>query len=129
MKLVMTVGADFIGSAVVLLAFGSSHELVNLDALACRGCLHNLASPERSSPHQFERADLCGQATPNRIFAAQRSDAVKHLAADSHVSRTINGPRDFNLTDNNGADQILDAAHACWVRQGRSAGFRLGVQV
>lgn len=85
MKLLVTGGAGFIGSAVVRLAVARGHQVVNLDALTYAACLDNVASVAASPLYAFERADIRDRAALDRIFAAHRPDAVMHLAAESHV--------------------------------------------
>ena len=81
MKLLITGGAGFIGSAVVRLAVAQGHNVVNLDALTYAACLENIASVADSPLYAFEHADICDRATLDRIFAQHKPDAVMHLAA------------------------------------------------
>lgn len=124
MKLLVTGGAGFIGSAVVRLAVARGHEVVNLDALTYAACLANVASVAESPLYTFEQADIRDRAALERIFAAHAPDAVMHLAAESHVDRSIDGPGDFIDTNITGTYNMLEAACAHWQRQGRPAGFR-----
>ena len=124
MKLLVTGGAGFIGSAVVRLAVARGHEVVNLDALTYAACLANVASVAESPLYTFEQADIRDRAALERIFAAHAPDAVMHLAAESHVDRSIDGPGDFIDTNITGTYNMLEAARAHWQRQGRPAGFR-----
>ena len=124
MKLLVTGGAGFIGSAVVRLAVARGHEVVNLDALTYAACLANVASVAESPLYTFEQADIRDRAALDRIFAAHAPDAVMHLAAESHVDRSIDGPGDFIDTNITGTYNMLEAARAHWQRQGRPAGFR-----
>ena len=124
MKLLVTGGAGFIGSAVVRLAVARGHEVVNLDALTYAACLANVASVAESPLYSFEQADIRDRAALERIFAAHAPDAVMHLAAESHVDRSIDGPGDFIDTNITGTYNMLEAARAHWQRQGRPAGFR-----
>lgn len=124
MKLLVTGGAGFIGSAVVRLAIARGHHVVNLDALTYAACLDNLASVAGSPLYAFEHADIRDRAALARIFATHRPDAVMHLAAESHVDRSIDGPGDFIATNIAGTFNLLEAARAHWQAQGRPAGFR-----
>ncbi|MDR5654428.1 dTDP-glucose 4,6-dehydratase [Ruixingdingia sedimenti] len=124
MKILVTGGAGFIGSAVVRLAVARGHHVVNLDALTYAACLDNVASVADSPLYVFEHADIRDRAALDRIFAAHRPDAVMHLAAESHVDRSIDGPGDFIETNITGTYQMLEAARAHWTREGRPAGFR-----
>ena len=124
MKILVTGGAGFIGSAVVRQAVRAGHEVVNLDVLTYAANLDNVASVSNAPGYAFEQADIRDRAALDRIFADHRPDAVMHLAAESHVDRSIDGPGDFILTNINGTYNMLEAARAYWVAQGRPAGFR-----
>ncbi len=124
MKLLVTGGAGFIGSAVVRLAVARGHEVVNLDALTYAANLQNVASVAGSNLYSFEQADIRDRAALDRIFANHRPDAVMHLAAESHVDRSIDGPADFIETNITGTFNLLEAARAYWTAAGRPAGFR-----
>jgi dTDP-glucose 4,6-dehydratase len=124
MKLLITGGAGFIGSAVVRLAVSRGHQVVNLDALTYAACLDNVASVADSPPYAFEHADIRDRAALDRIFAAHKPDAVMHLAAESHVDRSIDGPGDFIETNITGTYNMLEAARAYWTAQGKPADFR-----
>jgi dTDP-glucose 4,6-dehydratase len=124
MKILATGGAGFIGSAVVRLAVARGHEVVNLDALTYAACLENVASVSGSNLYSFEQADIRDRAALDRIFATHRPDAVMHLAAESHVDRSIDGPGAFIETNITGTYNMLEAARAYWVAQGRPDAFR-----
>lgn len=124
MKLLLTGGAGFIGSAVVRLAVARGHEVVNVDALTYAACLENVASVADSPSYAFERADIRDQDALDRVFDIHRPDAVMHLAAESHVDRSIDGPGDFIETNINGTFNMLEAARKYWIEAGRLAGFR-----
>ena len=124
MKLLITGGAGFIGSAVVRLAIARGHSVVNLDALTYAACLDNVASVADDPHYAFEQADIRDRAALDRIFAAHRPDAVMHLAAESHVDRSIDGPADFIATNITGTFNMLEAARAYWTARGKPADFR-----
>ncbi|WP_426035830.1 dTDP-glucose 4,6-dehydratase [Cypionkella sp. TWP1-2-1b2] len=124
MKILVTGGAGFIGSAVVRLAVSRGHEVVNLDALTYAACLENVASVSGSNLYSFEQADIRDRVRLDEIFALHRPDVVMHLAAESHVDRSIDGPGDFILTNINGTYNMLEAARAYWQGAGKPAGFR-----
>ncbi|SNT37382.1 dTDP-glucose 4,6-dehydratase [[Luteovulum] sphaeroides subsp. megalophilum] len=124
MKLIVTGGAGFIGSAVVRKAVADGHHVVNLDCLTYAACLDNLASVAGAPNYVFEKADIRDAEAMARIFATHRPDAVMHLAAESHVDRSIDGPGAFIDTNVRGTYVLLEAARAYWVGQGRPEGFR-----
>ena len=124
MKLLVTGGAGFIGSAVVRLAVARGHQVVNLDALTYAACLENVAPVTDSNLYTFEHADIRDRAALDRIFALHRPEAVMHLAAESHVDRSIDGPGDFIDTNITGTFNMLEAARKYWMAQGRPQGFR-----
>ncbi|SFR01994.1 dTDP-glucose 4,6-dehydratase [Poseidonocella sedimentorum] len=124
MKLLVTGGAGFIGSAVVRLAVTRGHEVVNLDALTYAACLENVAPVADSSLYSFEKADIRDRPALDRIFAAHKPDAVMHLAAESHVDRSIDGPAAFIETNVTGTFNMLEAARSYWESAGRPETFR-----
>ena len=124
MKLLVTGGAGFIGSAVVRLAVSRGHEVVNLDAMTYAANEANVASVAQSNLYSFEQADIRDRAALDRIFALHRPDAVMHLAAESHVDRSIDGPADFIETNITGTFNLLEAARTHWTRTGKPASFR-----
>ena len=124
MKLLVTGGAGFIGSAVVRLAVSRGHEVVNLDALTYAACLDNVAPVSDSPLYAFEQADIRDRAALDRIFAEHAPDAVMHLAAESHVDRSIDGPGTFIETNVMGTFQMLEAARAYWMAAGKPESFR-----
>ncbi len=124
MKLIVTGGAGFIGSAVVRQAIAQGHQVVNFDALTYAACLENVASVEGNNNYSFEEADIRDRAALDRIFATYKPDAVMHLAAESHVDRSIDSPGDFIETNITGTYNLLEAARGFWEAQGRPDSFR-----
>ena len=124
MKILVTGGAGFIGSAVVRQAVARGHQVVNLDALTYAACLENVASVADSPLYAFEQADIRDRAGLDRVFATHRPDRVMHLAAESHVDRSIDGPGDFIETNITGTYNLLEAARGYWQGAGRPEGFR-----
>jgi dTDP-glucose 4,6-dehydratase len=113
--ILVTGGAGFIGSALVrhLLA-EANHNVVNVDKLTYAGNLDSLASVADSARYAFEQADICDAAALRRIFRQHRPSAVMHLAAESHVDRSIDGPAPFIETNVVGTCTLLEAAREYW---------------
>lgn len=124
MKILVTGGAGFIGSAVVRLAVSRGHQVVNVDALTYAACLDNVAPVADCPNYVFEQADIRDRAALDRIFAIHHPDAVMRLAAESHVDRSIDGPGDFIETNITGTYNMLEAARGFWVGAGRPEAFR-----
>jgi dTDP-glucose 4,6-dehydratase len=124
MKILVTGGAGFIGSAVVRLAIARGHQVVNLDALTYAACLDNVAPVADSPDYAFEQADIRDRAALDRILAQHRPEAILHLAAESHVDRSIDGPGTFIDTNITGTYTLLEAARSYWQAEGRPAAFR-----
>lgn len=124
MRLLVTGGAGFIGGAVVRLAVARGHQVINLDALTYAACLDSLASVSGSPLYHFEHADIRDRASLDRILAAHQPDAVMHLAAESHVDRSIDGPAAFVDTNITGTYTLLEAVRQHWQARGRPGDFR-----
>ena len=114
-RILVTGGAGFIGSAVVRhLILNSPHEVANLDKLTYAGNLESLASVADSPRYRFYQVDICDATALDRVIAEFRPDAVMHLAAESHVDRSIDGPSDFIQTNIVGTYTLLEAARSYW---------------
>ncbi len=124
MKILVTGGAGFIGSAVVRQAIRAGHAIVNVDALTYAACLENLTPVANSPAYAFEQVDICDGAALKRVFDSHKPDAVMHLAAESHVDRSIDGPGAFIATNISGTYEMLQAARAYWDGRGRPQTFR-----
>ena len=120
MKLLVTGGAGFIGSAVVRLAVSRGHQVVNVDVLTYAACLDNVASVADSPDYAFEEADIRDRAAMDRILSEHAPDAIMHLAAESHVDRSIDGPGTFIDTNVTGTYTLLEG-RARLLDQGGSA--------
>lgn len=123
-KILITGGAGFIGSAVVRLAVSRGHAVINLDALTYAACLDNVASVAEAPNYTFVKADIRDRATLDKVFAYHKPEAVMHLAAESHVDRSIDDPGDFIETNITGTFNMLEAARSYWQKQGRPSDFR-----
>ena len=124
MKILVTGGAGFIGSAVVRQAIADGHQVINLDALTYAGCLANVESVEHAPGYVFEHVNIRDRAELDRVFMQHGPDTVMHLAAESHVDRSIDGPGDFIETNITGTYNMLEAARKYWVAQGKPDDFR-----
>ncbi|OZI28141.1 dTDP-glucose 4,6-dehydratase [Bordetella genomosp. 1] len=115
MKILISGGAGFIGSAVVRHVLRDTpHSVVNVDKLTYAGNLASLAECADDPRHAFERVDICDRAELDRVLREHRPDAIMHLAAESHVDRSIDGPADFVQTNLVGTYTLLEAARAYW---------------
>ncbi|MCH7422836.1 dTDP-glucose 4,6-dehydratase [Shewanella xiamenensis] len=117
MKILVTGGAGFIGSAVVRHIISNTHDsVINLDKLTYAGNLESLVSVAASERYAFEQVDICDRVELDRVFAKHQPDAVMHLAAESHVDRSIIGPADFIQTNIVGTYTLLEAARHYWMQ-------------
>lgn len=116
MKILVTGGAGFIGSAVVRHIINSTNDsVINLDKLTYAGNLESLVSVEKDPRYQFIQADICDRAALDKIFSEHQPDAIMHLAAESHVDRSIDGPSDFIQTNIVGTYTLLEASRQYWM--------------
>lgn len=115
MKILVTGGAGFIGSAVVRhIIENTSESVVNVDCLTYAGNLESLVSIESNKRYAFEQVNICDRAELDRVFTKHQPDAVMHLAAESHVDRSITGPAAFIETNVVGTYTLLEATRAYW---------------
>lgn len=125
MKILVTGGAGFIGSAVVRYIIENTNDsVINLDKLTYAGNLESLNSIDKSERYSFEQVDICDRAELDRIFKIYKPDAVMHLAAESHVDRSIIGPADFIQTNIVGTYNLLEAAREYWNTLAAKKDFR-----
>ena len=115
MRILVTGGAGFIGSAVIRhIIENTQNSVVNLDKLTYAGNLESLKSVSDSDRYAFEQVDICDGTELKRVFQQHQPDAVMHLAAESHVDRSIDGPAEFMQTNIIGTYNLLEAARAYW---------------
>jgi dTDP-glucose 4,6-dehydratase len=127
LKILVTGGAGFIGSSVIRLAIASGqYEIVNVDKLTYAGNLDSLAAINKSPNYAFERVDICNSTALEEVFVRHQPDAIMHLAAESHVDRSINGPGEFIQTNIFGTYNLLEVSRKYWsdLPQDRKSRFR-----
>ncbi|XKH00014.1 dTDP-glucose 4,6-dehydratase [Marinobacter nauticus] len=127
MKLLITGGAGFIGSAVIRhIIQNTQDEVVNVDKLTYAGNLESLAKVSDSERYAFEQVDICNRAELDRVLSQHQPDAIMHLAAESHVDRSIDGPADFIETNIVGTYTLLEASRQYWqaLEGDKKANFR-----
>ena len=113
MKFLVTGGAGFIGSAVIRhLIQNTKHEVVNVDKLTYAGNLHSIETVSDSGRYKFEHVDICDAKEIQRVLKEHQPDIIMHLAAESHVDRSIDGPGEFIQTNIVGTYTLLDETRA-----------------
>ena len=124
MKIIVTGGAGFIGSAVIRhIMSATPHEVLNIDKLTYAGNLASLKPVESSPRYTFVQADICDSPKMTHIFETFQPDLVMHLAAESHVDRSIEGSAEFMQTNIMGTHTLLEAARHYW-QNSQNANFR-----
>jgi dTDP-glucose 4,6-dehydratase len=114
-KILVTGGAGFIGSAVIRHILSNTQDsVINVDALTYAGNLESLPNADESGRYCFEHVDICNRTELERVFKTHMPDAVMHLAAESHVDRSITGPAEFIQTNIVGTYNLLEAAREYW---------------
>ncbi|TMO71248.1 dTDP-glucose 4,6-dehydratase [Pseudoalteromonas sp. S3785] len=122
MKIIVTGGAGFIGSAVIRHIIENTNDsVINLDKLTYAGNLESLNSVANDDRYVFEQVDICNRVELERVFETHKPDAVMHLAAESHVDRSITGPAEFIQTNILGTYSLLEVARGYWNTLERSA--------
>lgn len=115
MKILVTGGAGFIGSAVIRhIISNTTDSVVNVDALTYAGNLDSLVDVSASDRYAFEQVNICNRNDLVKVFAQHQPDAVMHLAAESHVDRSIDGPAAFIETNIVGTYTLLEVARSYW---------------
>ncbi len=127
MKFLITGGAGFIGSAVIRHIINSTQDdVINVDKLTYAGNLESVSSVSESVQYSFEQVDICNRGELDRVFTQHQPDVVMHLAAESHVDRSIDGPATFIETNIVGTYNLLEAARQYWqsLNSERKSSFR-----
>jgi len=116
LKILVTGGAGFIGSAVIRHIIKNTEDsVINVDKLTYAGNLESLTEVEQSGRYMFEKVDICDSEDLERVFGEHKPDVVMHLAAESHVDRSIDGPKEFIETNIIGTYTLLETARKYWL--------------
>ena len=120
MRIIVTGGCGFIGSNLVRLLLHRGHQVMNIDKLTYAGNMASVRAIEGSTSYRFQQADICDSGSMEEAMASFRPNAVMHLAAESHVDRSIDGPMDFVQTNVVGTVTLLQAALSYWLSLDKS---------
>lgn len=125
-RVLVTGGAGFIGSAVVRRLVNEGFDVINVDKLTYSGSLESLHSVDGAPNYRFHRTDICDQAAIASVLSVEKPDVIMHLAAETHVDRSIDGPAEFIETNIIGTFRLLNAALSYWrqLNEGRQSTFR-----
>lgn len=124
MKLLVTGGAGFIGSAFIRKAIQLGHHILNIDSLTYASCLLNLTSVEKHQNYSFKKMDITDGKSINELVDLFCPDAIIHLAAETHVDRSIDSPIKFIETNILGTYSLLESAYSYWAKKGKPSKFR-----
>lgn len=124
MQILVTGGAGFMGSALIRLAISKGLKVINLDSLAYSGALENISSVNNHPNYSFENINICNGVALSAILRKYRPDYIAHLAAETHVDRSISSSAAFVKTNVIGTHTMLQAALEYWQSEGKPDGFR-----
>lgn len=124
MKILVTGGAGFIGSALIRLAISRGYSVVNVDTLTYAACLESLASVADNPNYSFEQINILDRMKLEIAFSTHSPDVVMHLAAETHVDHSIDDPKNFIKTNVNGTLNMLEVAREYWLKKGQPSSFR-----
>ncbi len=124
MRILVTGGCGFIGSAVIRLAIKQGHSIINIDSLSYASSLSNLEAITYHKNYSFEHTDIRNRSDLDDIFKKHEPEVVMHLAAESHVDRSIKDPIDFIETNITGTFHLLEASREYWIKKGSPSNFR-----
>lgn len=124
MKLLVTGGAGFIGSAFIREAIPLGHKILNVDSLTYASCLSNLNSVDKHKNYSFKKMSISDRNSLIKLVELYDPDAIIHLAAETHVDRSIDSPMNFIETNILGTYNLLEAAHLHWVKKEKPSNFR-----